>query len=205
MSKMMSILEKYSLVEKVNKEEQPHINLDEEDAIILSEVVNDEAIITEIESNSSDIEGQAPILKADIEYEKIMTLNEIYSQYELKESSINTVFMLQNLINALPQDLPKDVVKQSVINIVAASNINLNELMSDGEKRKEVLADVMNGYNNATSACIVKYKEEIAKLSKLICNFQEQITMKESMLEEQMHIIKYEAQRINGIIDFFSK
>ena len=34
MSKIMSILEKYNLVEKVNKDEQPkHINLDEENTI----------------------------------------------------------------------------------------------------------------------------------------------------------------------------
>ena len=56
----------------------------------------------------------------------------------LKKSNINTVFMLQNLINALPQDLPKDVIKQSVINIINASNIDLNELISDGEQRQEV-------------------------------------------------------------------
>ena len=78
--------------------------------------------------------------------------------------------MLQNLINALPQDLPKDVIKQSVINIINASNIDLNELISDGEQRQSVLVKVMDGYNSEINNRIEEYKEEITKLSKLIGN-----------------------------------
>ena len=205
MSKIMSILEKYSLVEKISKDEQPHINLEQENTIISDEVACEEPYISNVQSNTTVVKEDSRKLKSDIEYERIMNLSEIYSLYELKDNNINTVFMLQNLINALPQNLPKDVIKQSVINIINASNIDLNELISDGEQRKEVLVKTMDGYNNETNMCIVKYKEEIAKLSKLIGNYQEQIKIKENMLDEQIHIIKYEAQKINGIIDFFSK
>ena len=205
MSKIMSILEKYSLVEKISKDEQPHINSQEENNIIIDEVANEEIYISKAEGNTPILKEEFPSLKSDIEYERIMTLGEIYSTYGLKDNNINTVFMLQNLINALPQNLPKDVIKQSVINIITASNIDLNELIFDGEERKEVLVKVMNEYNNQTNTCIVKYKEEIDKLSRLISNYQEQIKIKENMLEEQIHIIKYESQKINGIIDFFSK
>ena len=205
MSKIMSILEKYSLVEKISKDEQPCINLEQENAIISDEVASEEVYISNVQSNATVVKEDSPKLKSDIEYERIMNLSEIYSLYELRDNNINTVFMLQNLINALPQNLPKDVIKQSVINIINASNIDLNELISDGEQRKEVLVKTMDGYNNETNMCIVKYKEEIAKLSKLIGNYQEQIKIKENMLDEQIHIIKYEAQKINGIIDFFSK
>ena len=214
MSKIMSILEKCNLVEKVNKEKPEHTYVNEENNIQVKEVVNEESNILKVETldYKEELKIPKPIIKANsstmdthIEYEKNIMIDEIYSSYGIKNSNINTVFMLQNLINALPQNLPKDVVKQSVINIINASNIDLNELLSDGEQRLEVLVKVMNDFNNQTNKRIAEYKEEIAKLSSLINACQEQIKNKESMLEEQICLIKYEVQKIDDIIDFFPK
>ena len=214
MSKIMSILEKCNFVEKVNKEEYENTNLNEKKNIQLSEELNDEDNILKGEASKHKIEINAPepVIKesssaivADIEYENKMMIDEIYSLYGFENSNINTVFMLQNLINALPQNLPKDVIKQSVINIIKASNIDLNELLSDGEGRLEILVKVMDRYYKQTNKSITEYKEEIAKLSSLINNCQEQIKIKENMLEEQINLIKYEAQKIDDIIDFFPK
>ena len=214
MSKIMSILEKCNFVEKVNKEEYENTNLNEKKNIQLSEELNDEDNILKGEASKHKIEINAPepVIKesssaivADIEYENKMMIDEIYSLYGFENSNINTVFMLQNLINALPQNLPKDVIKQSVINIIKASNIDLNELLSDGEGRLEILVKVMDRYYKQTNKSIAEYKEEIAKLSSLINNCQEAIKIKENMLEEQINLIKYEAQKIDDIIDFFPK
>jgi hypothetical protein len=213
MAKIMSILEKYNLLEKGSKEKSEHTILNEdintkvaeENDNEINEELNDVNNILKIKAYESVIKEKPSLITSDIEYENTMALNEIYSLYKLKDSNINTVFMLQNLINALPQDLPKDVIKQSVINIINASNIDLNELISDGEQRQAVLVKVMDGYNSQVNKRIDEYKEEIAKLSKLISNCQDQIKSKENMLEEQTHIIKYEAQKIDGIIDFFRK
>ena len=214
MSKIMSILEKCNLVEKVNKEEYENTNLNEKKNIQLSEELKDKDNILKGEASKYKVEIKAPepVIKksssaivADIEYENKMMIDEIYSLYGFENSNINTVFMLQNLINALPQNLPKDVIKQSVINIIKASNIDLNELLSDGEGRLEILVKVMDRYYKQTNKSIAEYKEEIAKLSSLINNCQEAIKIKENMLEEQINLIKYEAQKIDDIIDFFPK
>ncbi|WP_097026909.1 hypothetical protein [Clostridium peptidivorans] len=213
MSKVMSILEKYNLVEKVNKEKSECTNSDLKNNIKYDEVVNNEDNIVNVEAN--DYKEEVKIIEPVIEkksstidnnkYEEKMTIDEIYSLHGLENSNINTVFMLQNLINALPQNLPKDIVKQSVINIIDASKMDLNRLLSDGEQRLELLGKVMDGYYKQTSDSIAKYKEEIAKLSSLINDCQEQIKINESMLEEQIHEIKYESQKIGEIINFFSK
>lgn len=214
MSKVMSMLEKYNLIEKSNKEKPEYTNLNEENNIEISQLLNYKGNIKELEPDDYkeeiktpelDIEEKPLPISTDKGYESKMMINEIYSLYGIENSDINTVFMLQNLINALPQNLPKDVVKQSVINIIDASKINLNKLLSDGDQRLEVLDKVMEGYYNQTNKCIVEYKEEIAKLSSLINNCQEQIKIKESMLEEQVYLIKYEAQKISDIIGFFPK
>jgi len=205
MSKVMSMLEKYNFVEKVNVEKTQNTNSNEENNIGLDEVSSDENNISIVEETELIKKEEPDIKKTNMEYEKKMMVNEIYSLFGIENSNINTVFMLQNFINALPQSLPKDVVKQSVINVINASNIDLNELLADGEKRMEVLTKVMDGYNSQTNKRIAEFKEEIANLSKLISNCQQQIKTKETMLEDQEYLIESETQKIQGIVDYFTK
>lgn len=207
MSKIMSILEKCNLVEKVIKEDDNNVNLNKEENTPVGKILTDEHSDYKEEIKVIDpiINEKHTRIDMDMEYEKKMMVNDIYSLYDLENSNINTVFMLQNFINALPQNLPKDVVKQSVINIINASNIDLNKLLSDGEHRLEVLSKVMEGYYNQTNKRVAEYKKEIDKLSSLISNCKEEIKIKENMLEEQICLIKYEAEKINSIIDFFPK
>lgn len=214
MSKVMSILEKYNLVEKVNKEKSECTNSDFKNNIKFDEVSNNENTIVNVTANDHKeevkviepfIEEKSPETENNMKYAKKMTIDEIYSLHGLENSNINTVFMLQNLINALPQNLPKDIVKQSVINIIDASKMDLNKLLSDGDQRLKLLDDVIDCYYKQTNNNITKYKEEIAKLSSLINDYQEQIKINENMLEEQIYEIKYESQKIGEIINFFSK
>lgn len=224
MAKVMSLLEKYNLVEKVNKGDSNNTKLKEKEEKVDKQNTN---LKEEKDTKSEEeLKPENSILKADItaskeevkktvvnekpqitddnvEYENKIMISDIYSSAGLENSDVNTVFMLQNLINALPQNLPQDVIKQSVMNIIAASNIDLKELVSDGEKRLKVLNKVMNEYNTQTNKRIAKYKEEIDKLAKLINNYEEQIKVKEDMLEDQTYMVKYETQKIDSIMDFF--
>lgn len=213
MSKIMSVLEKYNLVEKVSKEKSEYTDSELKNNIKLDGVVNNGDDVVNVEAN--DYKEEVKIVEPVIEdkssivdnnrYKKKMTIDEIYSLNGLENSSINTVFMLQSLINALPQNLPKDIVKQSVINIIDASKMDLNKLLSDGDQRLNLLDEVIDGYCKQTNNNITKFKEEIAKLSSLINDYQEQIKINENMLEEQIYEIKYESQKISEIINFFSK
>lgn len=210
MSKIMSILEKYNLVEKGITEEPKNTN--DENNIQLSKALSSEKNILEIQVGDlkEDFEEAEPVIneqsskvEIDTVYEKKMMIKEIYSLYGLENSDINTVFMLQNFINALPQNLPKEIIKESVINIINASKIDLNQLLYDGERRLEVLGKVMEGYHNQTNKRISEYKEEMDRLSSLISDYERQIKVKESILEEQIYLIKCEVQKVDGIIDFF--
>lgn len=210
----MSLLEKYNLVEKVNKDDSKTHNNKEEYQSEVSEVITEiehnpvkercDAIIKSSQEDTPSIELTNDKSNA-VQYQKKMMINEIYSMNNIKNSDINTVFMLQNLINALPQNLPQEVIKQSIMNIIGASNIDLKELLSDGQQRLEILEKVMSEYYNQTKIRIEEYKGEIDKLSRLISNYQEQIKIQENMLEEQMNLVKYETQKIGNIMDFFNK
>ncbi|MEG0772543.1 hypothetical protein [Clostridium sp.] len=214
MSKLISFLEKHNLVEKIDKEplptETPENPSYESTSIDLEENLT-ASIIEDIKhkpiaKTSSPIinKEENSLLNKKNKYDKQIDITEIYSLYNLDTNTPNTVFMLENLINALPQNLPEDVMKQTIRNIIVASNINLNELLSDGEHRLKALVELMNDYYIETNNEISQCKAEIAKLSTLINGYQERIKTKELMLQEQSNLVKSENQRIENITNFFS-
>ncbi|MBC8060362.1 MAG: hypothetical protein H7Y18_06810 [Clostridiaceae bacterium] len=117
---------------------------------------------------------------------------------------MNSVFLLESYINALPQELPYEVKKNSVISIVKATNSDLNQLLSEGENRIKVLNIFMNDFQKSLNLSVVEDKSEIFKLTKMIDEYKIHIFEKETMLEEQKNIVKFESNKFNNIIDFFN-
>lgn len=213
MKKIMSILEKYKMIEKVD-DKRTSVGQKEEAAV--SQVALGKPIIVEsppktVQNDTKQVKKvtqpamneEYATVKSKERFDKKMTANEIYSIYNMENASNNTVFMLENLINALPQNLPQDIIKQSILKIIDASKIDLNNLLSDGQQRLDVLSKVNGEFNSQTSSAILEYKNEISKLSALIESYKEQIKTKEIILEEQTSLIKYETQKLESITDFF--
>lgn len=206
MSKITSVLEKFNLIEKTDveaseSEEQKVDYIIECEKIKESKAGFEETIAIANEISSKKEYVEKPI-KANSE--KNLTIEQIYSLFELELGNINTIFILDSFINALPQNLPQDLIKNSVLNIVNASNINLDTLLADGKQRLTVLNQFINDYSFSANHTIQEYEEEIIKLTKTINMHKEHIRNKENMLEEQSHLVKYETQKITGIVEFFS-
>jgi len=211
MSKMINMLERLKIVEKAENEKKEgganHIkplenhNEKQSTSDMYQQVQNN--VNTKTVKPASREESNSGYEK--ISYDKNKSIEEIYEAYELTNSNINTIFMLGNFINALPENLPYAVRKSSVMSIINASNININILMADGERRLKALNEFANDYNNAVNNIIYKHKEEIKKLKQMINYYEEEIMTKQKMLEEQNNIIKYEIQRISNIMNFFNK
>lgn len=200
MSMMMSVFEKLNLLEKADAEAVNKSEAQENNNVSINEKEVEKASdyqleIKELENNNAVAQKK--------KHERNMTISEIYSIYNLENSDINTIFMLGNFINALPENLPYEIKKKTVMNIISASNTNLNKLMSDGENRINVLKQFSEDFYSNIEADISSLHAEIKKLSELIDKHKEQISIRTNMLEEQNHAIKYEAQKINSIIDFF--
>ncbi|SHJ17145.1 hypothetical protein [Lutispora thermophila] len=209
MSKMISMLEKFRIVEKSSSGSGQGVtdNEKKKEELSFSQKVNESS--KQLQNNSNEPKPQKKENNSSgferVSYDKNKTIEEIYAIYEMENSNINTIFMLGNFINALPENLPYAVHKASVMNIINASNTNINILMSDGERRLKALNEFAKDYNNAVNATIQKHKEEIKKLKQMIDYYEQEIVAKQKMLEEQNNIIKYEIQRINNIMSFFRK
>jgi DNA repair ATPase RecN len=110
--------------------------------------------------------------------------------------------MLGNFINAIPDSLPYEVRKKSVISIVASSNTDLKKLVGDGEKRLDALNKFSRDYHNSTVKAVEDYKDKIEELRNQISIYEEQIKINETLLKEQNNTIKYETDKVESIINF---
>lgn len=206
MSKIMSIFEKLNLVEKTNQEKidifyTDDVNVQEE---IEPKNIEEDNKKVEPQYSESHNEDKKTSDKVDFKQNNKLTLQEIYSSYGIENNNVNTIFMLGNFINALPENLPSEVRKKSIISIVASSDADLMKLLGDGEKRLDILNQFSNDYHDSTINTIEEYKKEITELKKLISNYEEQIRINQTLLKEQNNIIKYETDKIKSIINFFN-
>ncbi|MFT8314260.1 MAG: hypothetical protein ABF633_08360 [Clostridium sp.] len=206
MPKIMSVFEKLNLVEKASQEttntsDVDNVNIEEK---IKPKNVEEDNNEIELQYSESYNEDKKISNRVDSNQKSNLTINEIYLSHDIENSNVDTIFMLGNFINALPENLPHEVRKKSIISIINSSNMDLNKLISDGEKRLNILKQFSKENYDSTTIVIEDYKNQIAKLSKLISNYEEQIQVSENLLKEQNNIIKYETEKIDNIINFFS-
>lgn len=199
MSKLMSVFEKFNLVEKLDNETSTE-NLEEFKEYMKNEQNVD---LANVEIAVPAKENNQTVKRINTDSDKNISIEDIYKKFGMNGNGVNTIFMLEKFINALPEKLPLDIKKDSVINILEASNTDLNMLINDGEKRLDILTNFAKDFSSSTSQAIEKCKTEIVKLNNLIKDYEEQIYLKESMLLEQNNDIKAETEKIKNTISFF--
>lgn len=233
MSKIMSVFEKLNLVEKTyqeyvsdsdkdyfygkgekeskNIEEDVDMDMDKDIEEIILGNSEKEALVQKYKEKMKEEskeepkeEYKAPVL-IDINQNNKYTIEEIYQQYGLENSDVNTIFMLGNFIHALPDSLPYEVRKKSLISIVASSKIDMGTLIGDGEKRLEALKQFSISYHELIANDIESHRKQIEELKKQIKSYEDQIKKNETLLKEQNNIIDFETDRIESIVDFLNK
>jgi len=203
MGKILSMLEKYKLIEK-ESEEMSSSESTSENVSCTSSLSTKEQVVAlpSAEEGYVEINSQAPLAT----YTKNMSLEDIYALYGLNNCAVtDTVFVLENLINALPNELPEYVKKTTLNNIIIASAMNLEKLLSDGTTRYNHLNQFSNDYDSQNTSDIASLKQEIDKLSTLMSEYHQQIKHKESMYQSHLSLIKLEEERLQNILTFFDK
>ncbi|MDF2877823.1 MAG: hypothetical protein K0S30_919 [Clostridia bacterium] len=206
MGKILSVLEKYKLIEKEDEKMPLSETLTETSPDAVTSPVTSDSYSKETASQTDSMDLSDTHHLTDLPYTKNLTLEEIYDFYKLNTPLItNTVFVLENLINALPNELPEYVKKTTLNNILVASSMDLEQLLSDGVSRTTILNQFADDYTTQNSQAITALKQEIDKLSALISDYHQQIKNKEVMVGKQLSLIKLEEERIHNVLDFFEK
>lgn len=148
------------------------------------------------------IEDKLDVLIGSYEKNKMMSIDDIYRNSRMEADKKKTIFMVDVFQKTLPENLPIDVKRASVMNIMDVSTINLENLLNDAYKRIDALNSVLEQTVQTTENVIMKNDASIRELENRIKELKKVTEARQQFQEDQTSIIEYEIQKIIGIVDF---
>jgi len=194
-----NILEKLGLVEKVSNDNDI-INKTEADRVAeignahFSSQINKDGVKEEVNYTEDPI--------ALVKKKRLLNVEEIYKNYDIDSQGINSLSIVESFQRALPDYLPTDVKRQSILNIIASSNVQVENLVSDGNDKLKCLKDFSQLFSNESNDIILKFENDIKKLDEKINSFKKAIEEMKKLQNEQDFSVKYEIEKINTILQF---
>lgn len=209
------ILEKLGLIEKIEGEDgepgQDAENTEQSPAdvekLISTDNMKESGVNTKVkekliaEAKTPD-ESDDPV--AIVRKKKLLGINDIYKNYDINTEGINSLAIVESFQKALPDYLPMDVKRQSILNIIASSNVRIESLLNDGEDKLRCLKDFSESFSNESNEVISGFENEIKKLNEKINNFKTAISDMKKLQTEQVFTLKYEIEKTNNILQFIN-
>ncbi len=150
----------------------------------------------------SQIEDKLDVLIGSYEKNKMMSIDDIYRSSRMEADKKRTIFMVDVFQKTLPENLPIDVKRASVMNIMDVSSINLENLLNDAYKRIDALNSVLEETVQTTEDVTAKNNASISELENRIKELRKVLEARQQFQEDQTSVIEYEIQKIIGIVDF---
>lgn len=217
-----SIFERMGLIEQNQKEENIPLS-DETSELLVDEVPEPDHVpdLTHIDEKHGEPIVKAPeVEKVNVEdipknisdkldliigaYEKnkLLTIDEIYRNAHLESEVKKTIFMTDVYLKAIPENLPIDIKRETVLNIMNVSNISLDDLLNDAYKRIDSLNTVLEETVSTTQDVFNRNEATIRELEKRIEDLREINKNRKKFQEDQNTMIEYEIQKIINLVEF---
>jgi len=191
MTKKKSIFEKLGLVESSNE-------LD----------FNQEDLIESMRQQSQEIEEYDAIedTQAFHQFEDgtdFLTVLEAYDKVGLSNLD-KSIFKVDDFGKHLPDNLPLETKRQSVIGILTASGLELGDLLEDAELRIQTLKGVLVATTDNTNEIITEKESEINDLLFKVDTLKQEIIDRNVAQERQDELVDEELTKINQILKFIT-
>lgn len=203
--KKKPLMEILGLIEKIeNSQNTISSPRENEEVIEIKEKVveninlnSDVAKNTQVDTNIQNTEVETEKL-----YQEKLDIHEIYSKFGPSTKDTNTIYIIDSFLKALPDNLPSDIKLQSVLSIISASKMDVEQLLNDGDKRLEVLSQFFKNFMDRNDKVITDNEREISILTEKINHHNKIIDGRKKLQDEQKSVVKFEVQKIENIIDF---
>lgn len=192
MATKKNIFEKLGLVEPVEEEA---VDFSELDDFVPGPVEFEEEQVQKIEE-------KLDVLIESYERDKLMTVEDVYRKANLNRDIKETVFMVDVLMKALPENLPSDIKRESVNNIMKAAEMKVEDLLNDAYQRIDALNNVLEQTVQVTEQVNAKNEGTIRELEKRIDELRRDIQGRLKFQESQNSALEYEIQKVINIVEF---
>jgi hypothetical protein len=152
--------------------------------------------------DEDDIEDKLDVLIGSYEKNKLLSIEDIYRNARLTLDTKKSIFMVDILSKTLPENLPIDVKRETVLSLMNVSDLKKDNLLNDAYQRIDTLNTVLEETVETSEEIIEKNNKTIEELKKRI---EELESINEERLEfqqDQNTLIEYEIQKIINLVDF---
>lgn len=169
--------------------------------------------LTEREINIDNINIEDIDISQKVEIEDLVETSDFSDELIVPEQMYETanyindsnIFKVKEFKDALPSNMSNDLMKQSVLGILKASNLSVEDLIRDGNKRLEIISANQQKLINDTNDYISNMENKIETLSKEIEDSKDLINNKKMYLEKQNQLLDEEQNNIKSIINFIKE
>jgi len=124
----------------------------------------------------------------------------IYDKFNLEKETTRNVFLIEKFVKALPANLPADVRRQTIIDLLHASQVNMSKLVQDGNNRRDILQQFSRDFALRADEIIAAHQRQIRKLNDMIAQHSRTIEEHQRLKDEQGAEIEYELQNLANIL-----
>jgi len=189
--------------ELINEQEKGVIKETKEAPTSLFEVEEDDVVDEALEFESENLfDEETNFSEKTSEKNVFLTVKNVYEKEALIYSKKQSIFMIDAYLNALPKNLPYEIKRQSVVEILKASDLNINELVADGHRRLKALNEELEGRTSETDGIVSENEAKIYDLEVQIENIKEEIRERKHKQRTQKEEYEYETQKIEDILKF---
>jgi len=139
-----------------------------------------------------------------INYDKYVSIADLYRMYDQKSSGIDTIFIVDAFSKSLPDNLSKNIKRQSVLNIIDASKIDLNGLVNDGLERIDNINAYLKEFTQHTDSILSQKEAQVEELEEQIKLLKKEIKERNRLQEKQENAIELESHKIRTTLEFVS-
>lgn len=131
-----------------------------------------------------------------------VTIPEIYQQFDITYD--NSIFKVKDFMKTLPDSLPTDTKRQTLLGVLTVSNLQIENLLEDAQIRINALNAVAEKCYTDTNEKISTNEQEIMKLMERIDVLKKENNDGKKLQEVQVTMINEEIKKINEITDFIN-
>jgi hypothetical protein len=141
----------------------------------------------------------------DSTVDRYLDTAELYTNFRMKLSGIDTIYLIEEYMKTLPDSLPVELRRSIIIRIVASSGFDFEKLVNDGIDRVTRLNEYATQFATRTDEVVTRQNAVIDDLERQIAAIRTEIDERKNLHKQQFLTIEGEAQRLKEILDFITK
>jgi len=137
--------------------------------------------------------------------DRFLNTDELYDALALKANKTDSIYLIEDYLNTIPDSLPDTSRREIVSKLLAASGFDYDLLMGDGVLRVKMLKEYAERFAQHTDDYIAGLQAHVDELNQQIMHAQQLVDKRKELHKKQFFSIEAEAQRLKEILAFISE